>query len=1183
MKNKLVFLTTSLVFGGLLLSATIGTNSLLANAAESDDWTIVSLDKNITKTSLSNGVSFTFGNAVWGARVRKLTSPDLTNGFAFDFNASNFIPNAGASRIGFYFSSNSNAYLPEGGLGGNLAAFTLVNSSNMAKQDRLGPGYPGHTLPPVDGISVDNCRSYTTADGNTKYGGPTGDGTVVFNHNSDNTASIHFAFKDAGNNRFSVTISPNDGYTAHEVQSTPVTVYMPGAYFNADSSTQTNMFVYAITDDSSSPTISITNFENLVNKHSVSFETNGGTAIQTRSIVDGQPVGEATTTRTGYTFGGWYSDSTFQNAWNVLTKPVTSELVLYAKWLENSYTVTFPQGTYCKETFTSTSSTGATKDPSGTSYPSNSTVYLFATLNDDSVQYAYAPQSNWTRLGSSRTYLVAQAVITAPITVDAFTAIRTTQKYDVTFNANGHGTAPSSQSIDYNGLVTKPTNPSETGYTFGGWYKEEACTNPWNFATDKITAATTLYAKWTINSYQVTFNANGHGVPPAAQSVNYNDLVIEPTDPATTGYTFGGWYKEEACTNPWNFATDKITAAITLYAKWTIKSYDVTFEMNGHGTAPQTQSVNYNGLVSKPTDPSATGYTFGGWYKDALFENTWDFANDVVTSATTLYAKWNSDKLLVTFNKMGHGTTPTVQEIEYNGLVTEPSMTETGYTFGGWYKEEGLINPWNFATDKVTAATTLYAKWTPNTYTLHFDGNGGEVALESKSVTFDQPYGTLTTATRAGYNFDGWFTDRTGGAAITAESVNSIAGNHTIYAHWNITQCTVSFNSNGHGIAPNNQTVDYGDIITKPDDLTETGYTFGGWYIDENLEYEYNFDDPVTQSLTLYAKWNANSYTLHFDAKGGECAQSSKPITYNSTYGPLPVPTKVGNSFVGWFTMEIGGSEINADSIVDVTNDITLYAHWEIGHYTVNFDANGGSVETTSKIVNYESTYGTLPTPTKTGYIFLGWYTEQPVGMGELITSETRVSKTQDHTLFAHWEENRYLVTFDVSGKGQAPDSQNVSQGDLLTRPVDPTADGFIFGGWYKDANYETAWDFSSDIVITDLTLYAKWDKITYTVTFFDQGSNKVILTNVVGANEKVAEPGTPTKEGFSFVGWYSDAELTNKFDFNNNVINSDATIYAKWKSKGGCSGEIGAVSGVSVLALGTIAVAIIKKRKIKK
>ncbi len=249
----------------------------------------------------------------------------------------------------------------------------------------------------------------------------------------------------------------------------------------------------------------------------------------------------------------------------------------------------------------------------------------------------------------------------------------------------------------------------------------------------------------------------------------------------------------------------------------------------------------------------------------------------------------------------------------------------------------------------------------------------------------------------------------------------------------------------------------------------------------------------------------------------------------------------------------------------------------------MNFDANGGSVETTSKIVNYESTYGTLPTPTKTGYIFLGWYTEQPVGMGELITSETRVSKTQDHTLFAHWEENRYLVTFDVSGKGQAPDSQNVSQGDLLTRPVDPTADGFIFGGWYKDANYETAWDFSSDIVITDLTLYAKWDKITYTVTFFDQGSNKVILTNVVGANEKVAEPGTPTKEGFSFVGWYSDAELTNKFDFNNNVINSDATIYAKWKSKGGCSGEIGAVSGVSVLALGTIAVAIIKKRKIKK
>ena len=148
-----------------------------------------------------------------------------------------------------------------------------------------------------------------------------------------------------------------------------------------------------------------------------------------------------------------------------------------------------------------------------------------------------------------------------------------TTTYTVTFDANGHGTAPTAQSVESGKTATKPADPTETGWTFGGWYTEAACTNAFDFSTP-ITGAITLYAKWTKNGgetptyYTVTFDANGHGTAPAAQNVESGKTATKPADPSETGWTFGGWYTEAACTNAFDFSTP-ITGAITLYAKWT--------------------------------------------------------------------------------------------------------------------------------------------------------------------------------------------------------------------------------------------------------------------------------------------------------------------------------------------------------------------------------------------------------------------------------------------------------------------------------------------------------------------------------------------------------------------------------------------------------------------------------------
>lgn len=153
-------------------------------------------------------------------------------------------------------------------------------------------------------------------------------------------------------------------------------------------------------------------------------------------------------------------------------------------------------------------------------------------------------------------------------------------------------------------------------------------------------------------TYTVTFDANGHGTAPAAQTVLSGTTATKPADPTASGWTFGGWYKEAACTNAFDFSTP-ITGDITLYAKWTEKddggdeppvpvTYTVTFDANGHGTAPASQTVESGKTATKPADPTASGWSFGGWYKEAACTNAFDFATPI-TSDITLFAKWTED------------------------------------------------------------------------------------------------------------------------------------------------------------------------------------------------------------------------------------------------------------------------------------------------------------------------------------------------------------------------------------------------------------------------------------------------------------------------------------------------------------------------------------------------------------
>ena len=256
--------------------------------------------------------------------------------------------------------------------------------------------------------------------------------------------------------------------------------------------------------------------------------------------------------------------------------------------------------------------------------------YVITASNGDTVYYRFEMQDNASNtVVDTNIYSYTSQTCTAGIT-----------SYTVTFDTDG-GSAISNQTIVSGGKATQPADPTKTGYTFDNWYTDNTYTTAWDFANDTITANTTIYAKFIVNSYTVSFDTDG-GTSIPNDSIDYGDTVPQPSDPAKTGYTFDDWYTDNTYTTAWDFANDTIIANTTIYAKFTINTYTVTFQDNGADSPVPSATVSYGQTVSQPTpDPTKTGFTFGGWYADAGLTTPWDFVNDTITSNTTIYALWN--------------------------------------------------------------------------------------------------------------------------------------------------------------------------------------------------------------------------------------------------------------------------------------------------------------------------------------------------------------------------------------------------------------------------------------------------------------------------------------------------------------------------------------------------------------
>lgn len=304
----------------------------------------------------------------------------------------------------------------------------------------------------------------------------------------------------------------------------------------------------------------------------------------------------------------------------------------------------------------------------------------------------------------------------------------------------------------------------------------------------------------------------------------------------------------------------------------------------------------------------------------------------------------------------------------------------------------------------------------------------------------------------------------------------------------------------------------------------------------------------VVKNISLQSE---EASLVYLNANGGTTDTASLYVLRNSS-GSLPAPTRTGYTFAGWYTEASGGAKINGMNY-NFAGTSTVYAHWTANSYTVKLDANGGSCSTSSKTVSYDSAYGSLPAPKRTGYTFSGWYTA--ASSGSLITSTTKVGTASGHTLYARWTAKSYKVKFNAT-KGtlkKSRQTRTVQYGQKVGSLPTPTRKNYTFLGWYTKKSGGKK--ISSGTVITKkTTYYARWvsnsKKVTIKLKANGGSCSKSTLTVTYGG--KLTGLPTPTRSGYTFDGWYTAKTGGTKVKASTKTtkVLTKKTLYAHWTKK---------------------------------
>ena len=931
------------------------------------------------------------------------------------------------------------------------------------------------------------------------------------------TATVYTISCDLGGGYFDSTVP-----TAYTVEDNDITIpaaTRPGYTFVGWTGTDITTQTREITISSNS----IGNREYVANwtldSYTITYILNGGTNSSNNPEtynVTSDIITLENPTRVGYIFGGWFTAAEFATESKLATilSGNTGNVTVYAKWTPIAYSVVFNKnseyatGTMDDQAFAydmaqnlsvnTFERTGYTfdgwntkADGSGTGYADSETVNNLTTENEATITFYAQWKAN---------------------------------TYTITYNANGGEIASTTTEVVFGASFTLNTI-TKRGYNFDGWYYGDAVVTDgiWNIASD-----VTLNARWTVITYTIAYNLDGGEVStanPNAYTVASTDITL--VTPARLGYTFIGWTGTD-------LSEPTITVTIRsnsignreYVANWTLDSYTITYILNG-GTNSANNPETYNVTSDTITfeNPTRVGYVFGGWFTTTEFATESKLATILSDSTgnVTVYAKWTPIAYSVVFNKNSEYATGTMgdQAFAYDTAqnLSVNAFERTGYTFDGWntkadgsgtsYADSETVN--NLTTEN-EATITFYAQWKANAYAVLFDKTGGESGTESVNAFYDSDMPAATAPRYDGYGFAGYF-DADGVQYYDSE-MNSVrvwdkTKNATLYARWEGKTFTVTFDKESGIEGTSSVAAVFNENMPSASAPSKVGYIFKGYFDERNGAGTQYYSEDMTSvskwnkssAATLYAYWEARTYTVSFDYNGGNGNNDDVISTYDSDMPTITdIPTRNGYIFTGYFDAINGGEKYyNADltsaKAWDKVENTTLYAQWIGVNYSVIFDGNGNTSET---MENQSFVYGTPQNLNgnlfvRTGYTFKGWNTEAD-GRGTNYSNCASVNNltTENNgtvVLYAQWRANTYRVSlgdrietyrvsFDLNGGNGNIPSQIITKDTILTYPTNPTKTGYIFGGWYLDEGCTQEYNFSG-VINKDFTLYARWISCT--------------------------------------------------------------------------------------------------------
>lgn len=825
----------------------------------------------------------------------------------------------------------------------------------------------------------------------------------------------------------------------------------------------------------------------------------------------------------------------------------------------------------------------------GGTYGYNATISISATANTGYTfdgwyqgNTPYSPDANTTING-----LESDLTLTAK-----FNLITKTITYENTKGATNNN--PTSYNITTNNITLK--NISTTGYTFLGWFTQLNGGEQVTTITTSTLQNYTLYAHWSTDTYSITYNLND-GDPvsnPTSYTIESESFTLN--NPTKPGYTFLGWTGTGLATATKNVTIAKGSTGDRSYtATWAINKYKLTFIVDGE--IWKELDYNYGTENPNPGTPTKTksehiSYEFSHWTptitkvtKDATY--TAVFIEHISSYTVTLQRDSLIPGAIATLTGSG--------SYEYGTNVTISATMKHGYSFVGWYYENGteLSSTSTYTIANLSSNITLIAKCSYVTREITYLNTKG--AVNNNPTSYNISYGTITllNLSKEGYTFEGWYTDANGTGSKVPTINTSTLDNYTLYAHWTPITYTISYTLNGgtvSGTNPTSYTIETTSFtLINP---TKEGYAFEGWTGTGLSTPTKNITIAIGSygSRNYIANWEVITYTITYNLDDGEI-DGSNPTTYTieSATFTLINPTKDGYIFVGW----------SGTGIVDTSSSVTI-TKGSTGNreYTAVFEAIVPTYGTAFRPVNnqglddidygqgqtftdnitycfegenqtlrYAPIYGTPSYLTYLGMIVIKLddsvhivaainnaintieSTEvdsitdfESLSIVVTTTANTSISveiSNYDILIVAYFKiveyEIAYIDTKDIE-HSNIESFTLLEDGSIALNDLD-VPEGYIFNGWYTGSN-GSGTKLSSTIsrsylinLATDYTIniYAYITLKEYTITYNLNGGS---VSDTNPTKYTIETPtftlNNPTKTGYNFIGWKGTGVLSN-------------------------------------------------------